>query len=270
MRYLVLTDLEGVAGIDSWAHTRSTDDEKKAPAMAQLAREVNACVEGIRSVHPDADIDVWDGHGYGGLHEGAVVDAQFRDDERPYYDLDEYDALLFVGQHAMAGTVLAPLAHTYDSRNVAYYRLNGFYIGEFGARALVAGRQAVPTIYLSGDDKAAREAELFVPDIETTVTKRGTGLEAADHLDPEEASRRIHDDTATAVRRVDEVDAFDGISPPYRLEIRFTDPISDDAIRTGDDWSTRPLRRRGDFDVLSRIDERTIFLETDDIVDLPL
>ena len=158
--------------------------------MEQLGREVNACVSGIRSVHPDAAVDVWDGHGSGGLRESDVADARYLDDGKPYFDIEEYTALLFVGQHAMAGTVDAPLAHTYSSTDIAYYRLNDTFVGEFGARAFVAGRQGVPTVYLAGDDKAAREAEMFVPDITTTAVKVGQGREAARHLPQDEACER--------------------------------------------------------------------------------
>jgi len=35
-KFFVLTDLEDVAGIDSVEHTRTSDDEQKAPAMDQV------------------------------------------------------------------------------------------------------------------------------------------------------------------------------------------------------------------------------------------
>ena len=255
----MLTDIEGVAGIDSFERTRTTDEELKGPAMYQLAREVEACVEGIRAAVPDADVDVWDGHGTGGLREADVTDARYLDDGTPYFDLDGYDAVLFVGQHAMAGTVQAPLAHTYSSINVAYYRLNGTFVGEFGARALVAGDQGVPTVYLAGDDKAALEAEMFVPEIETTTTKRGRRLEAADHRTPDEACERIRRDAERAVARADEIPPFDAFEPPYRLEIRYYEPISDDAL--ADRW---------DEDLATRVDARTVHLVSDALDDLPI
>lgn len=260
-RYLIVTDIEGVAGIDSFEHTRTTDEEQKGPAMDQLGREVEAAVDGIRAVRPDAAIEVWDGHGTGGLREADVTDATYLGEGEPYFDIEGYDAMLFVGQHAMAGTVGAPLRHTYSSRDVAYYRLNGAFVGEFGARALVAGRQGVPTVYLSGDDKAAREAELFVPEIETTVVKHGEGRQAARHLDQAEACERIRADVPRAVERAGEIEPFDALEPPYTLEIRFNDPISDEDVE----------RRWGDDDVdVTRVDSRTVRLASDAIDDLPL
>lgn len=258
-RYFVITDIEGVAGVDSFALTRTTDEDQKAPAMDQLAREVAACVRGIRSVYPDADVDVWDGHGSGGLRKSDVSDARYLGDGDPYFDLEGYDAVLFVGQHAMAGTVNAPLAHTYSSRDVAYYRLNGTFVGEFGARAFVAGRQDVPAIYLSGDGKAACEAEMFVPEVTTTAVKYGRGLEAARHVAGKDACDMIREDVARAVRRADRVEPFDAFDLPYELEIRFRDPISDE-------WAGR----RWDGVDVARVDPRTVRLESDDVADLPL
>ncbi|MWG33838.1 M55 family metallopeptidase [Halomarina oriensis] len=261
MRAFVLTDIEGVAGVDSFDRTRTTDEALKGPAMDQLAREVQACVEGIRSVHPNARCTVWDGHGSGGLREedvAAVEGARYVSAGQPYWDLDGYDAVYFVGQHAMAGTAFAPLAHTYSSRHVAYYRLNRFFVGEFGARALVAGQQGVPTVCLAGDDKAAREAENVVPDIETAVVKEGTGLESADHLASDAACERVREVAARATRRVDDVAPFDRIEPPYSLEIRYVDPHDDE-----------DLPDRIDRSLVTRIDARTVRIESGDLADMP-
>lgn len=64
-------------------------------------------------------------------------------------------------------------------RSVQYYRLNGVNIGEFAAFANWSGLNGVPTIFLAGDDKAALEARMFIPKIETVVSKLGKGLEAS-------------------------------------------------------------------------------------------
>ncbi|MDF2714515.1 MAG: D-aminopeptidase [Paenibacillus sp.] len=48
MKFLIMTDLEGVCGVDSFKQTRTNDNADKGPAMKQLARETNACIAGIR------------------------------------------------------------------------------------------------------------------------------------------------------------------------------------------------------------------------------
>lgn len=254
MRLFILTDLEGVAGIDSFSQTRTNDLNQKGPAMQQLAAEVNACIEGIRSVRPDAEVDVWDGHGSGGLHAADLVGGRYLREGRPYQDLKGYTALLFVGQHAMAGSAFAPLCHTYSSLQVAYYKLNGIYIGEFGARALIAGHQGVPTIFLSGDDKAALEAQMFVPGIETAVVKWGKGLEAAVHLDPVEACDVVRQGAVRAVQRMGEIEPLAAIKPPYTFEFRYYEPLDKKRFHQADvEW----------------LDERTCRIKSDDLRRFP-
>ena len=185
-RYFILTDLEGPAGVYNWTQTRAEGPAKER-AMHLLTAEVNACVEGILSVDPGAEVVVWDGHGTGGLWpEELHPDARYLPGTygRPYLFPEGFDGLLFVGQHAMAGTPDGPLCHTYSSRHVEYYRLNGAPIGEFGCRAALAGSFGIPTLFLAGDDKAATEALALVPDLVTAVTKRGLGVQAALHLSP--------------------------------------------------------------------------------------
>jgi D-amino peptidase len=227
--------------------------------MKQLAREVNAAVEGILDVDPHAEIHVWDGHGPGGLNrEDLDPPAFYLREGRPYNNLDSsYAALLFVGQHAMAGTYNAPLAHTYSSRSIAYYRLNGAFVGEFGARAIVAGNAGVPTVYLSGDDKALLEAQMWVPQIHGAVTKLGRGLNQADHLTQEESCALIRRTAAEACRRIAEVPPLT-MPGPYELEVRYLQP---------QEWEKRTWRDGVEATVL---DSRTVLLQADDLRALPV
>ena len=167
MKIYIMTDLEGPAMVSRWDQTRDYEDDpgRKRRAMRFLTREVNAAVDGIRETDPDAEVVVWDGHGSGGIdttlfHRDAKLIS--RGPIQPPYHLDfSYDALFFVGQHAMAGTPQANLCHTYSSRTIEYYKINGQPVGEFGARALMAGTMDVPTVFISGDDKAIRPGCFF-------------------------------------------------------------------------------------------------------------
>lgn len=221
-----------------------------------LAAEVNACIEGIRSVYPDCRVDVWDGHGPGGLNAEDLTGCNYMRDGKPYQNMAGYDALLFVGQHAMAGTINAPLCHTYSSKTIAYYKLNGIFIGEFGARALIAGKQNVPTIFISGDDKAALEACMFVPNIETAVVKRGQGIEKAEHLSAQAACSVIQNGAANAVRRHSEIRPFTAISEPFVLEIGFKNAIKEGEGPVGTE--------------IEYVNDRTIRIRSNNIFDFPL
>ena len=203
LKFYILTDLEGVAGVSRWSQTREPSDVNKIFAMDLLTEEINAAVAGILAVHPRATVDVFDGHGALGinalrLHPRAQLFLGAP--PNPLAGLnDSYTAMLFVGQHAMAGTPEAPLCHTYSSREVKSYRLNGEEMGEFGCRTLLAASQGVPVIFLSGDDKAVAEAKAFLPNLETVTTKIGGGIQWALHLSPVESQRRIRAGVQRAV-----------------------------------------------------------------------
>src|SRR6266542_5794514 len=171
----LLTDLEGAARVFGFHQARGEDPQAKAQAMRLLTGEVNACIEGILDADDDAEVVVWDGHGSGGIvyewfHDKARL-LPHRTTPAPY-GLDEtFDAVYFVGQHAMAGTPEAPLAHTYSSKTVEYYKVNGQPIGEFGMLAYMAGTLfGVPAAFLAGDDKAVAEAQALVPNLVGVAT----------------------------------------------------------------------------------------------------
>lgn len=256
MHHLIRTDLEAVVGVDSFTQTRSGDavKTKKDAAMRQLAREVNACIEGIRSVDPEATISVWDQHGSGGLYEEDVEGATYRRDGDSIGEYGDADAKYVVGQHAMAGTVNAPLRHTYSSRDVDYYKLNGTFVGEFGCRALLAGERGLPTVFFSGDDKACHEAEMFVPKIETVTTKFGAGEEAADHRDVDTVLAETRETAGRAATRYDEIPPFTGFEPPYELVVRYYDPVDDPSVH--------------DAENVERIDSRTVAVRGDTLMDI--
>lgn len=227
MKFYILTDLEGVAGVSRWDQTREVSNVSKLPAMKLLTEEVNAAIKGILKAFPKAEIDVFDGHGPIGmdtttLHERARL--WLGTGAGPWNGLDKtYDAVLFVGQHAMASVEGAPLNHTYSSRHIASFELNGKLIGEFGCRTALAASIGVKTIFLSGDDKAAIEAETFVPGIETVTTKWGTQIQWALHRNPIESRKLIAKGTFNACKRIRKIPLVK-IDPPYELIITVYKP----------------------------------------------
>ena len=255
MKIYILTDLEGPAMVSRFNQTREEGPQKQI-AMKLLTWEVNAAIDGIRDVDTEAEIVVWDGHGNGGIdvlefHPEAKLIA--RGPIAPPYYLDEtYAALLFVGQHAMAGTPNAPLSHTYSSRSIEYYKLNGLPIGEFGCRAAMAGEFEVPTVFISGDDKAVIEAKQLISNIYAVETKRGLGQELALHLSPQKSRESIRKTVAEACRNINQITPLK-IEPPYEQEIRVLEG-----------QSIEGYLRRGAV----RVDDRTVVKSADTICKL--
>lgn len=250
------TDLEGVSGVERFNQTYS-DEPFRFAAMRQLTWEVNACIQGILDAHPDAEIDVFDGHGPGGLLPDALDKrAQYWrgwDRVKPVFmSLSRYDACMFIGQHAMSGTVNAPLCHTMSSKGIVYYRLNGVYIGEFGFWAAIAGYQGVPVIFLSGDDKAVVEAQGLVPQISAVVTKWGEGWQKARHVPVDTVLSQIRSTVCTACQSISHV-APVKFDPPYTWEVRHVHPRN-----------IEPTLKSNVL--IEPIDERTILYRSDDIL----
>ena len=201
----ILTDLEGAAGVTSFSQTREKGAQRDA-AMELLTAEINAVLRGITNFDPEIKVHLWDGHGSGGIVKKRLFPvSNFIPSGRinmvSYFKEHSIDALLFVGQHAMSYTVHGNLCHTMSSRNIEYYSLNGRLIGEFGLRATIAGEIGVPTIYLTGDDKACQEAKKLIPEIVTTETKRGTGWESAISRDIKEVHEAMEQDVQEALTR---------------------------------------------------------------------
>ncbi len=259
MKIYILTDLEGVAMVSRWDQTRLPDatEESKAISMKLLTGEVNAAVDGILDAAPKAEVIVWDGHGSGGIdimefHEKAKLIPRGNPIKPPYFMDDSFNALFFVGQHAMAGTKEAPLCHTYSSKTVEYYKINGMPVGEFGARAIMAGTLNVPTIFISGDDKAVEEASALVPGIYGAVVKWGKGIEIAIHLSPEASRKLIRKVASEAVRNIGSIKPV-RLKPPYRQEIKFYE-----------EQSVGHMLKHG----AKKIDDRTVVIESSNICDL--
>lgn len=228
MKIHMITDLEGPALISRFTQTRDVTPEEKPRWMRLLTGEVNACIDGIRDADPDAEVIVWDGHGSGGIieelfHRDGKLIA--RGPIRAPYGLDEsFDALVFVGQHARAGTD-GVLCHTYSSKSIEYYKINGVELGEFGCRALMAGTMGIPTIFIAGDDVAVMEAEELIPNIVGAPVKQALGRELAIHLSHEAACALIRERAAQAIARIDEIEPY-YFPGPYTQEIRYLEGVS--------------------------------------------
>jgi D-amino peptidase len=110
--------------------------------------------------------------------------------------LDEsFDAAIFIGYHAKAGSPGGLFAHT-GSGNVADVRVNGRSLGEGGLNTLVAGWYGVPVVLVTGDDVAVTQVAETATDAKTVVVKRAINPRAAElrplavvHREIEAASR---------------------------------------------------------------------------------
>ena len=130
---------------------------------------------------------------------------------------DSFDAVVFVGYHAGAGTADAILDHT-STGNVVDFAINGRSLPEAGYNALIAAKYGVPVVFVAGDQAVCDQVKELLGDLPSVATKRGIG-EAAESLHPEAAQARIREGVAQAVRARGSFKPF-AMSPPYTLVLR--------------------------------------------------
>jgi len=228
MKVLIMTDLEGVAGVVSFEDQTGPESRYYEAAKKLLTAEVNAAVDGLVQSGVE-EVLVIDGHGAGGIQFEDLHPAARLFHGRPWAPwarlteiFKTYDACMMIGQHAMAGVPTSNLNHTQSSETVDYYQLNGRKIGEMAQFALFCGALGVPMIFLSGEEDACREAQTFIPDIVTASVKQGLSRSSAISLSAPEARRRI----TAGVKQAIERHRNHPIPPlvwegPYVLEVRY-------------------------------------------------
>ena len=155
-KVFMITDMEGVAGVVSFADQSYPDGRYHEMARQLETAEINAAVQGLVDAGVE-DILVWDGHGSGGINYPDLHAAAKLLSGRPLAPwsrlaevIGRYEALAIVGQHAMAGTLTGNQNHTQDSKRIDYYKLNGAPVGEIGQCTLFCGALGLPLIFLSG------------------------------------------------------------------------------------------------------------------------
>jgi D-amino peptidase len=181
-RIFISVDMEGIGGVGSPAMTSSSGKDY-ATARRLMTAELNAVIGALYDAGAGYVL-VNDSHGD---HQNALHTEL---DPRADYvqgsikrlgmvaELDQtFDAAVFIGYHAMAGTPDAFLAHT-GSGSVKGVWVNGVEVGEAGMNALYAGSVGVPVILASGDAGFAEEFTALTG-APVVVTKTALGSSAA-------------------------------------------------------------------------------------------
>ncbi|NLE68295.1 MAG: M55 family metallopeptidase [Lentisphaerae bacterium] len=230
----IMTDAEGVAGVMNSLDWCYANGRYFDVCRELLTFEVNAAIEGFAAAGA-VEFLVHDGHG------GAI--DPLRLDERaelmrgmpqgyPYLLDRTFDAIAWVGQHAMSRTEYAHLAHT-GSMAKFEYTINGTPVGEFGQLAMCASELGVRSIFGSGDRAFCSEAGALVPGIEAVEVKRGITPGRGDecdaaqyaarntsaiHIHPVRARKLIRAGAERAVRRAaGEPFGIIPLKPPFEM-----------------------------------------------------
>lgn len=216
MKILISADMEGTCGVSSWVHVQAPEvTSVSQPASTSeyeryrrhMTAEVNAAVEGAFKGGA-SEIVVNDSHDFQRniILEELHPDATYISGADKAFGMmqgvdQKVDAVFFTGSHAKAGTVGAPLAHTWNGW-IHDVRFNGISTGEFGINAAIAGNFGVPAVLVTGDDQAAAQTREFLQSsIEQAVVKWGVSSTSARHLHPSKALELIRDAAERAVAK---------------------------------------------------------------------
>jgi D-amino peptidase len=225
-KIFVITDLEGVAGIfDSDTQCMPYQSPRWAESQKLLTGEVNAAVDGLLEGGA-TDVVVWDAHDGSRTLSVADIHPKARllsgTPVSPTMELDSsYSAVVFIGQHAMAGTERGILSHSYSSQGIQNIWVNNQPAGEIGARTMLAGYLGVPVIMLSGDAAACKEIRDLVPNAECAEVKQGVSRGAGFTLPHTAACTLIREKARRAMERLGEVKPYK-VTGPVEVKVEST------------------------------------------------
>jgi D-amino peptidase len=254
-KVLIMSDMEGVDGIFNWAgQCNPLKSPRWQESQKLLTGEVNAAVEGLLDGGA-TDVMVWDGHDGGEALSASDIHPKARlligSPIPPIREFDStFSAIVFVGQHAMAGAAGSVLPHSYFF-NIQNIWVNGMLAGEIGIRAMVAGEMGVPAIMLAGDSAACKEIRELIPQVECAEVKSGVSPTAGFTLPHAVACDQIRKKAEGGMKRLAEF-------RPYRVEC---------PVEVKVEFTTTGVPGPEPRGAARRIDERTVVYTGKNIID---
>ncbi len=231
MKIYVMTDLEGISGINS-SEQLVVDRPKYNEGRALLTREINTVARFLKEEGVE-EVIVQDGHG-SGLN---VIWEKLSEDvdlcitgpvKTRYYDkgIQGADGVILLGYHAMAGTAEALLEHTMSSVRIQNVWLNGEKAGEVAIDAGILGDMGIPVIMVSGDDKVCAEARKLLPWAECACVKESRGLMNTALLPPRKSDAVLREAVHNAIAKLAEMKPLVMAKPvKCRIELVERQPV---------------------------------------------
>lgn len=227
LKVFISVDMEGITGVVTSEECSRTAADDYQYFRKIMSLEANAAVEGALAA---GATEVWvrDSHGSGRnilpdlLHRDAKLLRDWSGGPKVMMDgIDgTFDAVIFIGYHAKAGTPDATIEHTMTGR-VMDVRINGVSLPEAGISALIAGHYNVPVVFVAGDKAVCEQARKLFGEVETVAVKEGIG-NAALNLHPEIAREKIRAGVETTLKARSKYKPYK-LSPPYKLVLTLKD-----------------------------------------------
>jgi len=225
LKVFISVDMEGVAGVIHWEDV-SRDGKDYGLFRRLMTEETNAAIEGALAAGA-TEILVRDSHGSARnilpdmLNPNADLIRDWSGNLLGMMEgIDEtFDAVIFIGYHARAGTPNAVLDHTMTGILFDVI-LNGKKMPEAGINGWIAGNHDVPVVLVAGDQAICDQAKELFGEVETVAVKQGIG-QAARMLHPGKAQELIKKKTSEALNRIKDFKPLK-LTAPYTMELTFT------------------------------------------------
>jgi len=226
LKVFISVDMEGISGVIHWDDTSRRGDDYSL-FRKLMTQETNAAIEGALEAGA-TEILVRDAHDSARniLPDLLRQEAELlRDWSGGPLDMMEgidktFDAVIFIGYHARAGTPDAVLKHTMSGK-IYDVVLNGKKMPEAGINGAIAGHFGVPVVMIAGDLAICKQAKELFGNIENVAVKEGIG-NAAKMLHPLKAQELIKKKTIEALKRLKDFKPFK-LKPPFKMEVTFKD-----------------------------------------------
>ncbi len=231
MRIIVMSDMEGVAGIVKWEQVEGGESLYEE-GRKFYTEEINAVVRGARAGGA-TEIVVMDCHGAGkgwtfnsllpeALDPGCDWVVQHEWTHYTEFLEQGCDGALLVGMHARAGTATGVLNHTVSGSDWHNLWFNGTLVGETGINAALCGTWDCPVLMISGDDATCREGvDLLGDGLVSVAVKQGLGRFSARHLPLVRAREMLEDGARRAVEGRGSIEPYDP-GRPSEIVVEYT------------------------------------------------
>ena len=239
LNVFISVDMEGLAGVVTASDVNATGPDY-AHFRDIMAGETNAAVAAAFAAGATSVV-VRDSHGTKQNLRPSDVDARARllrgqgtGPKNMMEGIDEtFQAVVFIGYHAKAGTPNAILEHT-SNGNVVDMAINGVSLPEGGYNALVAGLYKVPVVFAAGDRALTEQLTTLLGPIETVAVKEEIGGDASLGMSPQQAKDAIARGVRRGIERRAEMKPYTLASPyTMTLKVRQERPLYKGAERTG-------------------------------------
>lgn len=230
VKVLVVVDMEGASGLDDVRKCSPDSGSPYQEGRSLVTEDLNAAIRGLK-MGGASEIHVIDSHNGGEppnlIVEKVGLEAKVLGGEAVALELifsgalASYDAFAMVGLHSMAATVGGFLPHSSTGRIAL--RVNGKFVGEIEWMAWLGGHFGVPTILVTGDGAAVREAKAFLPGVEGAAVKTATARDKVECLPLNEARTLIQEAAARALKNIQNCRPY-VVPTPIQLDVMFASP----------------------------------------------